>query len=72
MSDRFPETGFAAGALGDAMARKGGFRPLNFAPEAPEAEDMATPEAVQRALRRRLVYRAISIPSPGVVPPATR
>ena len=38
MSDRFPETGFAAGALGDAMARKGGFRPLNFAPEAPEAD----------------------------------
>lgn len=38
MSDRFPETGFAAGALGDAMARKGGFRPLNFAPEMPEAD----------------------------------
>ena len=38
MSDRFPETGFAAGALGDAMARKGGFRPLNFAPETPDAD----------------------------------
>ena len=38
MSDRFPETGFAAGALGDAMARKGGFRPLSFAPETPEAD----------------------------------
>ena len=38
MSDRFPETAFAAGALGDAMARKGGFRPLNFAPEVPDVD----------------------------------
>lgn len=38
MSDRSAATGFAAGALADAMARKGGFRPLSFAPAAPEAD----------------------------------
>ena len=47
MSDRFPETAFAAGALGDAMARKGGFRPLNFAPEALDADmEQETPTVV--------------------------
>lgn len=40
MSDRSAATGFSAVALTDAMARPGGFRPLSFAPAAPDV-DMA-------------------------------
>ncbi len=50
MSDRSAANGFAAGALADAMARKGGFRPLSFAPSGPEADaDAETPADLDAA-----------------------
>lgn len=46
MSDRSAETGFAPVTLGEAMARKSGFRPLSFAPSrfADQAEQESAAE----------------------------